>query len=337
MTASCTTADRASALERFERELQARHLAPLWRVLRTLTPREPRTAAVPARWEAAELREQLRAAGELISASEAERRVLVLENPAHAGESRITASLYAGVQLILPGETAPSHRHAAAALRFVLEGEGAYTTVGGRRLPMHRGDLVITPSWSYHEHGNDGHEPVMWLDGLDVPIVNALNAAFSEEDTRAAEASRAACADSPSPLSEGMDLADVYFPIGQTLEALAARRRSGRCDVHCGARLEFGGPTGTSLTPTLGAAMQLLPAGFTGRRYRSTDGMVLAVLSGRGRIEFSDQTYPLEPNDIVAVPGWTWHALSAERDLTLFSFCDRPLQRHLRLWREQRA
>jgi len=337
MTVSDTTAHGPSALERFERQLQARHLAPLWRVLLRLTPREPPTAALPARWEAAELREQLRAAAEVISASEAERRVLVLENPAHTGESRITASLYAGVQLILPGEIAPSHRHAAAALRFILEGEGAYTTVGGQRLPMHRGDLVVTPSWSYHEHGNTGQEPVMWLDGLDVPIVNALNAAFSEQDTRAARTSQTTSADSPSSLTEDTSLANVYFPIERTLEALEAESHSGRRDDHSGTRLEFCGPTGTSITPTLGAAMQRLPAGFAGRRYRSTDGTVLAVLSGRGRIDFSGQSYPLERNDIVAVPSWTWHALSAERDLTVFSFSDRPLQRHLRLWREQRA
>jgi gentisate 1,2-dioxygenase len=334
------TADVPSALERFERQLHAHHLAPLWRVLRTLTPREPRTVGVPARWAAARLREQLLAAGALISAAEAERRVLVLENPALAGESRITAGLYAGVQLVLPGETAPSHRHSAAALRFVLEGAGAYTTIGGRRIPMHRGDLVITPSWSYHEHGNSGHQPVMWLDGLDVPIVNALNVAFSEEDTRAARPGPqplAKSADSPHPSCEGTDLASVYFPVERTLEALAALCRNEPRDAHCGWRLEFTRPGGGAPTPTLGAAMQRLPAGFAGRRMRSTDGSVLAVLSGRGRIDFADRSYPLEPNDIVVVPGWTWHALGADHELTLFSFCDRPLQRHLSLWRDQRA
>ncbi len=362
-----------STLEEFQRQLPEHHLAPLWEVLRTLTPREPPTVAVPAIWRAAELREQILAAGRLITAEQAERRVLVLENPALHGQSRITTSLYAGIQLILPGETARSHRHTAAALRLVLEGEGAYTLVNGERIPMHRGDLVITPSWSFHEHGNTGSEPVLWLDGLDVPIVNALNAAFAEEDVQRSRApsrpegdALARFGSGMAPLAyrhEGRSTPLCSYPYERTREALEVLRRTGPWDEHCGLRLAFTDPTtGASPIVTMGTYVQLVPARFSGRRYRSTDGAVFTVLSGRGRVELPapgpvlgpgrvlgpgavlgpepgpgpSHAWTLEPNDIFVVPGWTWYSLSAEQDLVLFSFSDRPLQQHLGLWREQR-
>ncbi|MGH8148886.1 MAG: cupin domain-containing protein [Steroidobacteraceae bacterium] len=357
-TAVSTAEDASAQLAEFERRLPEHHLAPLWKVLRTLTPREPAPVAAPTRWRAPDWRGQLSAAGRLITASRAERRVLILENAALPGESRITTSLYAGVQLLLPGETAPSHRHAATALRFVFQGEGAYTTVDEDRIPMHPGDLVITPSWSFHEHGNDGAEPVLWLDGLDVPIVNTLAAAFSEEDARHPDTrgvrgpdARGLRGRSPQvgtpearrrrAMSSRDPAALTCFPYEQTCESLDTSRRKGPCDPHCGLRIAFTDDRGVSPMPTMGAAMQLLPAGFEGRRYRSTDGAVFAVLSGHGSIDVGGdvggQRWPLEPHDIVVIPSWTWYALRADRDLTLFSFSDRPLQQHSSLWREQRG
>ncbi len=350
-----------STLEEFQRQLPEHHLAPLWEVLRTLTPREPPAVAVPAIWRAAELREQILAAGRLITAEQAERRVLVLENPALHGQSRITTSLYAGIQLILPGETAQSHRHTAAALRLVLEGEGAHTLVNGERIPMRRGDLVITPSWALHEHGNTGSEPVLWLDGLDVPIVNALNTAFAEEDAQRSRApsrpegdARARFGSGLVPLAYRHELGPTplcSYPYERTREALEIMRRTGPWDEHDGLKLAFADPTtGDSPLLTMGTYVQLVPAGFAGRRYRSTDGTVFAVVSGRGRVELPasgpalgpgpgprpPHAWTLEPNDIFVVPGWTWYSLSAAQDLVLFSFSDRPLQQHLGLWREQR-
>ena len=110
--------------------------------------------------------------GELLTAEEAERRALVLENPSFPGQSRTTSTMYAAIQLIMPGETAPAHRHAASALRFMIEGEGAFTVVGGERTTMRQGDFVITPAWAFHDHGNAGKEPCAWLDGLDIHVVS---------------------------------------------------------------------------------------------------------------------------------------------------------------------
>ncbi|HSG65705.1 MAG TPA: cupin domain-containing protein, partial [Gammaproteobacteria bacterium] len=159
------------ALERYHDELAARHLAPLWQRLGSLLTPEPVVAARPQLWHYDGIRELLLESAALISAEEAERRVLILENVGLAGSSAITESLFAGLQLVMPGEIAPSHRHTPAALRLILEGAGAYTAVDGEKLPMRVGDFIVTPSWCWHDHGHEGSGPFVWLDVLDLPIV----------------------------------------------------------------------------------------------------------------------------------------------------------------------
>ncbi|MEQ9123858.1 MAG: cupin domain-containing protein, partial [Alphaproteobacteria bacterium] len=144
--------------------MAARSAAPRWGGRRGGDLSRPRSPAVAAVWPFAALRPDLMEAGDLVAAEDAFRRVLVLENPAFPGEMRITNTLYAGLQLVLPGEIAPCHRHSQTALRFVVEGEGAFTSVDGERTPLHPGDFVITPQWSWHDHANEGDVPVVWLD-----------------------------------------------------------------------------------------------------------------------------------------------------------------------------
>jgi gentisate 1,2-dioxygenase len=117
-------------------EMSPLNLTPLWEVLHALVPPQPATPCVSALWKYEQVRPFLMRAGEAITADEAVRRVLILENPALRGQSAITQSLYAGLQLILPGEVAPSHRHTQSALRFIVEGTGAYTAVDGERTTM---------------------------------------------------------------------------------------------------------------------------------------------------------------------------------------------------------
>src|SRR2546428_9501886 len=166
-------------LEFYER-LDKKNAAPLWESLGELVPVKPRPKCVPALWRYNEIRPLLMEAGRLITAKEAERRVLILENPGIRGTSQITESLYAGLQLNLPGEIAPTHRHTASALRLVIEGNGAYTAVEGERTTMHPGDFILTPSWTYHDHGNPSDTLTVWMDGLDIPLVNMLNTSFAE-------------------------------------------------------------------------------------------------------------------------------------------------------------
>jgi gentisate 1,2-dioxygenase len=172
----------------FYDRIGAQNMTPLWEVLHALVPTQPQSHAQAAIWRYSELREQVLEAGRLITAEEAERRVLILENPGLRGQSCITQSLYAGLQLILPGEVAPAHRHTQSALRLVLDGEGAYTAVDGERTTMHRGDFIITPSWTWHDHGNPGNQPVVWLDGLDIPVVR-----FDPKATRSRAMARTWC------------------------------------------------------------------------------------------------------------------------------------------------
>ena len=152
----------------------------LWEVLKGLVTKEPKSQCVPALWKFTDAKQLVLEAGEVITADEAERRVLVLENPALRGKSRITNSLFAGIQLILPGEIAPAHRHAASAIRFVLDGEGAYTAVEGEKSMMAPGDFILTPNWAPHDHGNTSNQPMLWLDVLDVPTVNFFETSFSQ-------------------------------------------------------------------------------------------------------------------------------------------------------------
>src|SRR5580700_2779248 len=155
-------------------------LAPLWEKLHHLVTAEPQSPCMAHLWRYREVRPHLMQSGGLITAMEATRRVLILENPGFPGQATITGSLFAGLQLILPGEVAPAHRHTQSALRFIIEGEGAYTAVDGERTIMREGDFVITPTWTWHDHGNDSSKPMVWLDGLDIPLVAMFNAGFAE-------------------------------------------------------------------------------------------------------------------------------------------------------------
>jgi gentisate 1,2-dioxygenase len=171
---------RAPERQAFYDQIAPANLAPLWEQLHSLVTPAPVPKCLPAVWHYRDVRPFLMQSGSLISAQEATRRVLMLMNPGLGGQASITGSLFAGLQLIMPGEIAPAHRHTQSALRFIIEGHGAYTAVDGERTPMEPGDFVITPSWTWHDHGNDTPEPMVWLDGLDIQIVNLLNASFAE-------------------------------------------------------------------------------------------------------------------------------------------------------------
>ncbi len=163
--------------------LARENLVPLWPSLRAvLPPGKPQPRTRPTHWRYDALRPLLMQAGELTPIDKAERRVLVLANPGHGLEKmQASSSIYLGMQLLLPGEVAPAHRHTPNAVRLIVEGEGAYTTVDGERCLMSRGDLILTPTGLWHEHGHEGSEPVVWLDVLDLPLVYYLEASYVTE------------------------------------------------------------------------------------------------------------------------------------------------------------
>ncbi len=325
----------------------ANHMTPLWEVLHALVPTQPMSPAQAAIWRYAELRGQVLEAGRLITAEEAERRVLILENPALRGQSCITNTLYAGLQLILPGEVAPAHRHTQSALRLVLDGEGAYTAVDGERTTMRRGDFIITPAWTWHDHGNPGSEPVVWLDGLDIPTVRFLDAGFAEKSEEASQIPQRPEGDALARYGLNMVPVDFQqkpsdptrvfvYSFDRTRQALGGIA-AGTPDAHFGFKLRYVNPaTGASPMPTIGAFAQRLPAGFETQAYRCTDGTVYVCLEGEGEAQVGETTYRFSPNDVFVVPSWHSLRLRADRDTTLFSFSDRPMQQVLGLWREQR-
>ncbi|WP_246791361.1 gentisate 1,2-dioxygenase [Bradyrhizobium commune] len=338
--------DRAA----FYKELDTLNLAPLWEVLKGLVPTDPRPFAVPFQWSWTTVRPHLLAAGAAISAEEAERRVLVLENPGLRGKSQITDTLYAGLQLILPGEIAPAHRHTQSALRFVLEGEGGFTAVSGERTTMHRGDLILTPYWTWHDHGHDGVGPVIWMDGLDVPLVGFLKTGFREEHADTAQTSSRPEGYSEARFGSGLlpvghvpgSLTSPVFnyPYSRTREALHKLSQNDEADPHFGICLRYVNPVnGDWVMPTLGTSMRLLPEGFSTRSYRSTDSAVFVLMEGEAEFTAEGQLpVTMRPNDIFAMPGWSRYSIRASKgDCVLFSFSDRPVHEKLGLFREDKA
>jgi len=310
----------SSTLRAFYPRLAKLNAAPLWEVLGEIVGAQPHPAAVPALWRYEEMRPFLMEAGELITAREAERRVLMLENPGFPGGSRIAQSVYAGLQLVLPGEFTSSHRHVAAAVRFIIEGEGAYTAVNGERVSMHPGDLILTPSWTFHDHGNPGSTPVVWLDGLDIPLVNFFDSSFAEH-----------LPDEGTQPAVHSDAVAFAFPYAPAREAL---RNKSLHPCH-GAKIEYLKADGAPVTPTLGAFLQWLPAGFKGAPYRSTDSTVYCAAEGSGTSRIGERSFEWAARDIFVVPSWCPVAHHAAEDSILFSFSDRPAQRALGLWRDQ--
>src|SRR5437899_3525891 len=175
-----TTRD-ASLPPAYSETLEALSVGPLWTALHVLLPNERVTSAVPHRWRWRDLGPLLLEAARLVPIEQAERRVLVLKNPGLGGAYAVTSTLFAGLQIILPGEAAPSHHHTPAALRLIVEGRGAFTTVDGVKCAMEPGDLIITPPMRWHDHGHEGSEPVIWLDGLDIPLVRSFEAACASK------------------------------------------------------------------------------------------------------------------------------------------------------------
>ena len=334
--------------EAFYRKIDGENLTALWNVMGDLITPEPKSACRPYLWRFDAIRAHMMEAGRLITAKEAERRVLILENPGLRGQSKATTSLYAGIQLVMPGEVAPAHRHSQSALRFILEGKGAHTAVDGERTMMQPGDFVITPSMTWHDHGNETDEPMFWLDGLDIPLVQFFDASFAEglaEDeqpiTRPAGDSFARYGHNllPVDFKDRSKTSPVFnYPYEHTRQALETAKKSSQWDPCHGLKLRYTNPaSGEFAMPTIGTFIQLLPKAFKTARYRATDATVFTVVEGRGRSRIGEQVFEWGPRDIFVVPSWQWVTHEADDEAVLFSFSDRPVQQKLDLFREDRG
>lgn len=321
---------------------------PLWSVFSDIITPQPNSACLPHLWHFEQAREWLLEAGELITAKEAERRVLILENPGLRGASRITTSLYAGLQLVLPGEVAPAHRHSQSALRFVLDGAGAHTGVNGERCNMEYGDFVITPPWAWHDHGNDSDQPMIWMDGLDIPLASLFDASFAEGYGADEHPVSRQTGDSLARYGANMlpvdyrrqELASPIFnyPYARSREALAAMQRQQEWDPCHGLKMRYVNPAdGGYAMPTIAPFLQLLPQGFKTEAYRSTDATVFVAAEGRGQTTIDGRLFEWGPRDIMVAPSWKWIRHEAIDEAVLFSYSDRVAQQKLGFWREQRG
>jgi gentisate 1,2-dioxygenase len=342
-------APNRAAFEPFYQRLDVHNLAPLWESLHALVTPEPTTPIVPFKWDYdRDLRALVMEAGDLLTAKQAERRVLILENPGLRGRASITHTLYAGVQLILPGEVAPSHRHTQSALRFVLDGKGAYTAVDGERTQMYPGDFITTPSWTWHDHGNDTQESMVWLDVLDIPLIRMLDASFAQAGSADSQEISRPLGDSNARYANNLFPVDwkpqtrsspiFNYPYARSRESLDSMARNGPPDPCDGYKLRYVNPAnGGSPLPTIGTFIQLLPKGFKSTPYRATDATIHTCVEGFGETRVGDSVIPWKARDIFVTPGWAWLSHTASSDAVLFSASDRPVQDMLGLWRQERG
>lgn len=294
--------------------LRALNLVPLWPSLRALLPPgRPRAATQPVHWSYEALRPLLMRSGELTPIEKAERRVLVLANPGHGlDKMQASSAIYLGMQLLLPGERAPSHRHTPNAVRMVVEGEGAYTTVDGERCAMQRGDLILTPTGLWHEHGHDGRGPVVWLDVLDLPLVHYLEASYhvpgEHQPVHPGQGERAYTRAGivPTPMFERQRKAYplLRYPWAATraaLEALAAAP-----DAPEAVQVTYVNPeTGGDAENILGFHALMLRPGQALRLPARSPAAVYHVVDGAAQAQIGKATFALAEADTCCAPGFT--------------------------------
>ncbi len=328
----------------FSDRVKERSAVPLWEIFSDIVFPKPRPLIDARIWKYEELRPLLMESLDAVAIEDAERRVLILSNT--AGHS-ISHSLFCGFQVVGPGETARCHRHTQAAIRFVVEGGDAFTAVDGERLYMERGDFITTPSWTWHEHTNGAKTPLIWLDGLDVPLTNFMQATFAEPHPDGYQEILRPDDDSARRYGAGMLPAEevpghrhspIYkYPYNQcrtTLEAL----RSGPLDPVHGWRMKYADPrNGGHVMPTLAAYLQLLPAGFAGEALCNTASQVFIAVEGEGRTKIGEEVFDWHENDVFVIPNWTWFSHQATSEAVLFSYSDRAALENLGLWREMAA
>lgn len=335
----------------YYRQLESLDVAALWTVANKIEPWAPASASVPVLWRYARLREHVLRSVSLVTPEKAGRRVVYLNNPGRRDVSAAVGWLYSGLQVMHPGECASTHRHSASALRFIIEGSGAYTVVDGHKMTLGARDFVLTPNGTWHEHGvSEGGSPCIWQDGLDIPLVNALEANFYEvlpgvhqevtypvDDPTSTWAGTALLPSTPawnkpySPLFK--------YEWEPTYEALQRYARSTDGSPFDGVLMNYVNPlTGGPVMPTIGASMQMLRPGEQTKAHRQTGSYLYTVAKGRGHSVIGGRRFDWQERDIFCVPSWVFHEhanASASEDACLFCFSDLPVMKALGLYREE--
>ncbi|WP_332814415.1 cupin domain-containing protein [Ramlibacter sp.] len=335
----------------YYRQLERWDAGALWTVANKIEPWEPKSESVPVVWRYRDLREHVLRSVELVTPEKAGRRVIYLNNPGRRDVSAAVGWLYSGLQVMHPGECASTHRHSASALRFIMEGSGAYTIVDGHKMTLGANDFVLTPNGTWHEHGVDSAgTPCIWQDGLDIPFVNAMEANFYEvhpdlhQDVTHPVDLPTATWSGTALLPHAHGWTKPYSPLfkyewGSTYDALRQLAGVSEGSPYDGVLMHYVNPvTGGPVMPTMGASMQLLRPGQHTLAHRHTGSFLYHVAKGQGYSVIGGRRFDWQERDIFCVPSWAWHEhanLSVTDDACLFCFSDLPVMKALHLYREQ--
>ncbi|HLU18321.1 MAG TPA: cupin domain-containing protein [Pusillimonas sp.] len=332
-------------------ELETLKTGALWTVANKIEPWFPQSSSVPVLWRYRDLRDHVLRSIDLVSPEKAGRRVVYLNNPGRQDVAAAVGWLYSGLQAMNPGELASAHAHSASALRFIMEGKGAFTIVDGHKMTLGANDFVLTPNGTWHEHGvSEDGEPCIWQDGLDIPLVNALEANFYAVHPDLNQAVTYPVDDSTATWSgTGLMPGDDkwqhgYSPLlkyewAPTYEALCKYARVTDGSPFDGVLMNYINPkTGGPVMQTIGASMQMLRPGEHTKAHRHTGSFIYQVAKGKGFSIINGERFDWQERDIFCVPSWAFHEhgnSSQSEDACLFSFNDLPVMKALGLYREE--
>ena len=335
----------------YYRDLEKNNAAALWTVANKIEPWEPQSQSVPMIWRYQDLRDHVLRSVELVTPEQAGRRVIYLDNPGRSDVAAAVGWLYSGLQVMHPGECASTHRHSASALRFIMEGRGAYTIVDGHKMTLGANDFVLTPNGTWHEHGvSEDGTPCIWQDGLDIPFVNAMEANFYQVHPDLHQPVTHPVDDvtqrwaAPGLVPAQAQWAKAYSPLFKyewepTYDALQRHEKVSDGSPFDGILMEYVNPaTGGPVMQTIGASMQMLRPGEHTKAHRHTGSFLYQVARGSGYSVIAGQRFDWQARDIFCVPSWAMHEHvngSATEDACLFCFNDLPVIRALGLYREQ--
>ena len=333
-------------MQAFYDEIHGKDLDALWRAHAEGGPRD---ASYPPRlWKWSVIEPLTRRAMELVTPGpDAVRRVLTLNNPSTRGGA--THTITGAVQVVLPGEIAPSHRHTAAAIRWIIKGSGTITMVDGEPCMMEPGDLVLTPGWTWHGHINQSDGPMVWMDSLDVPMVMTLKAMRQEPYPDELNPATKPIGDSEARYGAGY-LQPVWehstSPISPLLRYPWARTEKSLHDLakfdaspFDDVAFRYTNPaTGKDVLPTIGCWIQMLRPGVHTKAHRHTTSALYQVYRGHGSTIVNGTQIDWEEGDFLALPPWSWHEHingSSSDNAILFSTNDGPVFQSLNLYTEQ--
>ena len=332
-------------------ELDRLKAGALWTIANKIEPWQPKSSSVPTLWRYQDLREHVLRSVDLVTPEKAGRRVIYLNNPGRQEFSAAVGWLYSGLQVMNPGEVASAHAHSASALRFIMEGKGAYTIVDGHRMTLGTNDFVLTPNGTWHEHGVSGDgAPCIWQDGLDIPFVNAMEANFYVVHNDLHQVVGYPVNDMantwghPGLRPAQSEWSKGYSPLlkyewAPTYEALCKFSTATSGSEYDGVLMNYVNPvTGGPVMQTIGASMQMLRPGEKTKAHRHTGSFVYQAAKGAGYSIINGERFDWRERDIFCVPSWAWHEhgnASDSEDACLFTFNDLPVMLSLGLYREE--